>query len=92
MTFFILLRGDNPGLDHFPVKVISFTGPLTHTCKDGETTVCFCNVVNEFHDNDRFADTRTTKHATLTALEQRADEVDDFNSCWKHFRIGRLLG
>ncbi len=88
----VLLGGDNAGLDHFPVEVVSFPGPLTHTGEDGETAVRFGDVVDELHDDDRFADTGTTEHAALATLEERADEVDHLDTGHENFGCGGLVG
>ena len=92
MALFVLLGGDNAGLDHFPVKVVAFTGPLTDTGEDGETPVCFRDVVDELHDDDGLADAGTTEHAAFATLEQRADEVDDFDTRGENFGVSGLLG
>ena len=92
VALFVLLGGDDAGLDHFPVEVVSFTGPLTHAGEDGETTVRLGDVVDELHDDDGLADAGTPEHAALAALEQRADEVDHLDAGGKDFRVGGLLG
>ena len=92
MAFLILFGGDNARLDHFPVEVVALTGTLADAGEHRETAVCFGDVVDELHDHDRLADARATEHAALTALEQRADEVDDLDAGGKDFRGGRLLG
>ena len=92
MAFLVFLGGDNARLDHFPVKVVALTGTLADAGEDRETAVCLGDVVDQLHDHDRLADARTTEHAALAALEQRADEVDDFDAGGEDFRVGRLLG
>jgi hypothetical protein len=80
MAFFVLLGGDDAGLDHFPVEVVAFTGALAHAGEDGETAVRLGDVVDELHDDDGLADAGTAEHAALAALEQRADEVDHLDA------------
>ena len=92
MSFIVLFGGDNAGLDHFPVEVVSFTSPLTHTGEDGEATVRFRDIVDEFHDDDGLADAGATEHAAFSTLEQRANEVDDLDTSHENFRRGRLIG
>ena len=88
----VLFAGDNAGLDHFPVEVVALTGALTHTGEHGETTVGFGDVVDELHDHHGLAHTRTTEHATLAALEQRADEINHLDAGRQHLGGSGLLG
>ena len=92
MTFFILLRGDNAGLDHFPIKVISLTGALTDAGEDGITAVAFGDVVDEFHNDDGLADASTTEGSDLAAFGEGADEVDDFDAGFEDLGGGVLIG
>jgi len=68
---------------HFNVKVITLTSPLTHTGKNGISTVTFSNVVNELHDDHGLTHTSTTEGTHFTTFGKRANEVDDFNTCLK---------
>jgi hypothetical protein len=49
------------------------------------------NIINKLHDDDRLADPGAAERAYLAALEERANQVDDFDSCRKNlWRYGLL--
>ena len=82
---------DNASIGHFPVEIVALTGALTHTSKHGVTTVGFCDVVDEFHDDNCLANTSTTEGADFTTLGERADKVDDLNAGCEEFCGSGLL-
>lgn len=43
------------------VEIVSFTGALADSSKDGVTTVSLGDVVDQLHDQDSLADTSTTE-------------------------------
>ena len=49
------------------------------------------NIIDELHDNYGFADTRAAEQADLAALQERLNQVNDFDSGLEHFRRRRLL-
>jgi hypothetical protein len=91
VTFFVTLSGDDARLDHFPVKVVPLPGPLTHPGEHGVTAVAFGDVVDELHDDDSLADTRTTEGTDLTAFGEGADQVDDLDAGLKDLRRRILI-
>ena len=50
------------------------------------------NVPDELSDENGFPYSSTTKETYLSTLWDRADEVDNFNTCFKDFSAGCLLG
>src|SRR5687768_14989276 len=92
MALFVLLSGDNAGLDHFPVQVIALTSTLTHAGEHGVTTVALGDVVDELHDDDRLAHAGTTEGADFTTLGEGADEVDDLDARLENLCGGVLVG
>jgi len=71
---------DDTRLDHFVVKIISFTGSLTDASEDGETTMKFGDVVDKLHNQDGLADTGTTEKTNLTSFGVRSQKVDNLNT------------
>ena len=50
-----------------------------------------CDVVNQFHDQYRFADARAAKQTDLTALGIGRDQIDDLDARFQYFRCALLL-
>src|SRR5262249_51151879 len=49
------------------------------------------NIINKLHDDDRLADSGAAERAYLAALEERANQIDDFDSRRKNlWRYGLL--
>ena len=63
------------------VKIISLTGTLSDSSKDGITTMGFSNVVNQLHNKHSLADTGTTEETNLTAPSVGSEQVDNLNTC-----------
>ena len=61
------------------VKVITFTGPLAHTGKHRKARVHFGDVVDQFHNQNGFTNTGTTKETNFTALRVGGQKVDHFD-------------
>ena len=78
------LGGDNAGLYHFPVKVVTFTGSLTHPGEDGETAVAFGDVIDEFHDDDGLAYARTAEGSDFATLGEGTDQIDNLDACFEN--------
>ncbi len=74
------------------VEIVTLTGTLAHACEHGVTTVALGDVVDEFHDDDRLADARTTECSNLATLGERTDEVDDLDAGFENLRLRVLLG
>mmetsp|Transcript_32191 Transcript_32191/g.44139 ORF Transcript_32191/g.44139 Transcript_32191/m.44139 type:complete len:216 (+) Transcript_32191:922-1569(+) len=82
---------NDTSLFHFVVQIISFTSSLTDTSKNRETTVSFRNIVDQFHNQDSFSDTSTTKQTNLTSLSVRGQQVNNLNSSDQNFIRGSQL-
>ena len=89
--FFKIVRDDNTALDHLMVKVITFTGPLTHTGENRHTRVHLGNVVDQFHNQNGFANTGTTEQTNFTTFGVRGEQVDHFDACFQDHRFRGLL-
>src|SRR5690606_24836826 len=81
----------NARLDHFMVKVVTFTGTLTDACEHGVTAVRLGDVVDEFHDENGLANACTAEEADLAALGVRSEKVNDLDARDQNFGFGRLL-
>jgi hypothetical protein len=79
------------GFDHFPVKVVAFTGPLTNTGKHGVTAVRLRDVVDQFHDENGLAHAGAAEQADLAALRVRGQKVDDLDAGDQDFGFGGLF-
>ena len=51
----------------------------------------FGDIVDQFHDDDRLADAGAAEGPHLSALQERADQIDDLDAGWQHLRGGRLV-
>src|SRR3954469_679777 len=51
----------------------------------------FSNVIDEFHDDNGLANTGSPEQSDLAALQERLDEINDFNAGLKHFLGCRLF-
>jgi len=71
---------DDTGLDHFVVKIVTFTGALTDTGEHGETTVKLSDVVDKLHNKHSLADTGTTEKTNLSTLGVRSQKIDNLNT------------
>ena len=86
MPFFVPLDFDDAGLNHFVVKVVAFARAFAHSRKHGNAAVQFGDVVNQFHNDDGLANAGATERADFAALQERADEVNDFDASHEHLR------
>ena len=79
------------GFDHFPVKIVAFTGPFANTGEDGVTAVRLGDIVDQFHDQNGLADASAAEQADLAALGVRRQQVDDLDAGNQDLRFRRLL-
>src|SRR4029453_9389185 len=54
--------------------------------------MAFGDVVDQFHDHNRLADTRAAERTYFAAFRKRADEIDNFDTGLKNLRLYILLG
>jgi hypothetical protein len=71
---------DDTRIDHFVVKIVTFTSALTDTGENGETTVSLGDIVNKLHNKHGLADTSTTEKSNLTSLGVWAQKVDNLDT------------
>src|SRR5258708_18916094 len=91
MPLFVFFATDDIRFGHFIVKIVSLACALSDTGEDGNPAVEFGDVIDQFHDNDRFADTGAPEGADLAAFEKRADQVNYLDAGSKDLRRGRLI-
>ena len=87
----VAFKVDHFGVDHFVIKIVTFTGPLTHTGKDRVSTEEFRDIVDQLLNKNGLANTRAAKEANLTAFCIGAKQIDHFDTCDKDFRLSRLV-
>src|SRR6185312_645468 len=61
-------------------QLVSFARALADPGEDGYTRMPLDRRTNELHDEHGLADTRTTKHRGLAALDQGREQVDGFDA------------
>src|SRR5262249_48037265 len=64
---------------------------LANTCEDRHSAVQLCDIINKLHDDDRLADSGPAERAHLAAFQERANQVDDFDTGREDFRRSGLL-
>mmetsp|Transcript_2155 Transcript_2155/g.4907 ORF Transcript_2155/g.4907 Transcript_2155/m.4907 type:complete len:511 (-) Transcript_2155:15-1547(-) len=82
---------DDAGLDHLGVQVVSFARSLSHTGKDGETSVGLGDVVDELHNQDSLSDSGSSEESDLSSSLVRGQKIDDLDTGDKHLLGGSLL-
>src|SRR4029077_12121504 len=68
-------------LRHLVVEVVAFASAFAHTGEHGNTAVELGDIVNQFHDHHGLADAGATESTDFSTFQERADEVDYFDSC-----------
>ena len=91
MTLLVLLDGNNTGLDHFAVEIVTLTGTLTDSCEERVAAVALGDVVDELHDDDGLADASATESAHLAALGEGTDQIDDLDAGLQNLGLGILI-
>jgi len=86
-----VFRRQNTGFDHFVVQVVALTGPLTNTREHRQTGVHFGDVVDQFHDQNGFANTSTAEEADLAAFGIGRQKINNLNAGHKHFGFSGLI-
>ena len=74
------------------IEVVTFTSPLTHTGEHGVTAVLHRDVTDQFHHVYGLADTGATEQTDLTALGERADQIDYLDAGFQQLVAASLLG
>jgi hypothetical protein len=68
---------DDTRLDHFVVKIVTFSGSFTDTGKDRVTTMGLSDVVNKFLDDDSFSDSGTSEESDFTTSGVWGQHIND---------------
>ncbi|KAH3677854.1 hypothetical protein OGATHE_000508 [Ogataea polymorpha] len=87
----LALQVDDTSLLHLTVQIVTFSGSLTDTGENGETTVSLGNVVNQLLDENGFTDTGTTEQSNLTTSGVWGEQVDNLDTGLQNLSLGRLL-
>ena len=74
------------------IKIVTLASPLADTGEYGETAMRFRDVIDKFHNQNRFADTCTAEQTDLAALHIRREQIDNFNAGDENFRLSCLIG
>ena len=80
------------GFDHFVIEIVAFAGPLAYPGEHGIAAVRLGDVVDEFHDQNRFADSGAAEEPDLAAFRVRGQKIDDLDAGHQDLRLGRLFG
>src|SRR5690606_33784666 len=83
---------ENVGILHLVVEVVTLTSTLTHTGEHGITAVLDGDVTDQFHHVHGLADTGATEQTDLTALGERADQVDYLDTGFQQVVAACLIG
>ena len=76
----LVLQADDAALNHLVVQVVTLTGPLAHSGKDGVTSVSLGHVVDQLHDQDSLAHTGSTEQTNLASLGVGGEQVDHLDA------------
>ena len=87
----IAILFDHPRFQHFVVKVVPLAGSFTNSGKNRIAAVALGNVVDQLHDNNRFANPGAAKQADFTALGVRRQQVHHLDAGHQDFLVGRLV-
>ena len=79
---------DDTGLLHLEPEVGALTSALADAGEDRRAAVLLGEVVDELHDDDGLADTRTAEEPRLAALDVGLEEVDDLDAGLEDLRLG----
>mmetsp|Transcript_59631 Transcript_59631/g.122294 ORF Transcript_59631/g.122294 Transcript_59631/m.122294 type:complete len:370 (+) Transcript_59631:679-1788(+) len=83
---------DHTGLDHLVVELVTLTGALTDTGKDGVSSVSLGDVVDQLHDEHSLADTGTPEKSDLSSLGIWRQEIHDLDTSHQDLGLRGLLG
>merc|ERR1719376_1335729 len=75
----VILQRDDASLNHLVVKIVAFTGPLTHAGKHRVTTMGPSNIVDQLHNKYSLADTSTAEQTDLSSLGVRGQKVHNLD-------------
>ena len=73
------------------IQVVALAGTFANTGKYGITAVSFCDIVNQFHNQNRLADAGTAEQTDFAAFCIRFQQIDNLNAGGQNLSIGRLV-
>src|SRR5579863_1509594 len=73
------------------VEVVAFAGALTHAGENAIATMTFGDIVNQFLNDNGFADASTAECADLATFHEGADEINDFDAGLEDFDARGLV-
>merc|ERR1712042_161303 len=79
----LVLQGNDTSFNHLIVQIVTLTGSFSYSSKYRVTSVGFGNIVNQFHNQDSFADSSTTEKTNLTSLSIGGKKIDDATKCFR---------
>src|SRR5262249_7862869 len=77
---------------HFDPEVGAFTSTLADASKYGVTAVGTRNTSDELGENNCFSQTGTAEQTGFTTADERREQVNNFNTRFEHFSLGRQVG
>ena len=89
--FASIVLGNNASVEEFVIKVIALTRPLANASKHRNAAVALRDIVDEFLNKNRLANTSAAEQADLTALCVRREQIDHLNAGHKDRSIGGLV-
>ena len=79
------------GFFHLCPEVVTLTGTLSNSCKNGISAMLCCNVTDQFLNQHGLTYTGTTEQTNLTTFCIRSKKVDNFNTCLKDLYYRALI-
>merc|ERR1719356_1105610 len=73
--------------NHLIVQIVTLTGSFSYSSKYRVTSVGFGNIVNQFHNQDSFADSSTTEKTNLTSLGIGGKKIDNLDTSDQNFLL-----
>jgi len=73
------------------VQIVTLTSTFTDTAEDGETTVSFGDVVDEFLNQHSLADTGTSEETDFATTSVGSEKVDDLDTSLEDLGGSRLI-
>ena len=74
---------------HFVVQIVALARALADAGEYRQTAVLLGDVVNQLHDQNRFANACAAEQTDFAALRIRADQVDDLDAGFENFGRSR---
>ena len=91
LAFGEVFEVDDAGFLELDPEVVALACAFADAGEDGEAAVFRGHVVDEFLDDDGFADAGAAEEADFAAFQEGEDEVDDLDAGFEHFLGGGLF-